>query len=167
LLYLTPSLLRGAKGHYCNSACYGSSAVRDAEQRFWEKVDKRADGCWLWTGSKQTAGYGTFNTGRVGPATSRYVGAHRFSYELANGPIPDGLHLDHLCRTPACVNPDHLEAVTPTINAHRGDSPMMLVRRSGMCINGHTVTPENVAYRKDGRGHYCRVCRRERRAGLR
>lgn len=70
-------------------------------------------GCWIWTGLRSTAGYG-----RTGPSTF----AHREYYEKANGPIPDGLSLDHLCRTPACVNPDHLEPVTHAENLRRGNS---------------------------------------------
>lgn len=68
-----------------------------------EKIAARtrsAGSCLLWTGSLNNKGYG-----KIG---DRY--AHRVTYELARGPIPAGLELDHLCRTPACVNPDHLEA---------------------------------------------------------
>ena len=63
-------------------------------------------GCWLWTASKDTGGYGLFY------ANNRYYKAHRFSYELYKGPIPKGLHILHACDTPACVNPAHLRAGT-------------------------------------------------------
>lgn len=68
-------------------------------------------GCWIWTGLRNEWGYGT--------AGSRGL-AHRVMYEQANGPIPEGLELDHLCRERACVNPLHLEAVTHTQNVLRG-----------------------------------------------
>lgn len=73
-----------------------------------------ATGCWLWQLTTDRGGYGT--TRRHG----RNVRVHRVFYEDANGPIPDGLPLDHLCSTPACVNPTHLEPVTPTENTRRG-----------------------------------------------
>ena len=67
-------------------------------------------GCWLWAGADNGEGYGKFR--------GKY--AHRLSYERHKGPIPDGLHLDHLCRMPCCINPDHLEPVTNAENARRG-----------------------------------------------
>jgi hypothetical protein len=79
-------------------------------------------------------GYGTYKR--------RY--AHRVVYEAAKGPIPEGLHLDHLCRTPPCVNPDHLEAVTPYENIARGTARGASAMRTGLCVRGHARTPENV-----------------------
>lgn len=71
-------------------------------------------GCWLWLGVKRKHGYGAkFLNGKL-------VQAHRYIYELHRGPIPDGLFLDHLCRNPSCVNPDHLEPVTNAENLRRG-----------------------------------------------
>lgn len=77
-------------------------------------------GCWIWQGSVSNTGYG-----RIG---SRY--AHRVSYERSNGPIPDGLTIDHLCRTTLCVNPDHLEPVTHRENVLRGMSPGAIAYRA-------------------------------------
>jgi hypothetical protein len=77
------------------------------EQRFWALVNK-TDGCWLWAGSLNRAGgYGRFAKYVLGSHAST-VGAHRFSYILAHGEIPDGLVVRHTCDTPACVNPSHL-----------------------------------------------------------
>lgn len=124
-------------------------------RRFWSKVDRSGgpDACWLWTGCTQAPGYGRF---RVEPRT---VYAHRFAYELEHGAIADGLVIDHLCRTPACVNPLHLEAVPQRINIDRGAKNGMQQRSH--CANGHEFTAANTL--GDGRsGRVCRECKNER-----
>jgi hypothetical protein len=87
---------------------------------FWAKVDKSAN-CWAWLGKRLPQGYGQWWVPRgAEPAgRSRGVLAHRFVYELARGPIPDGYQIDHLCNTPWCVNPDHLQPVTQAENLRR------------------------------------------------
>lgn len=84
---------------------------RTPEQRFWSKVQKTAT-CWLWTASiNATTGYGRF-----GPKHGQGVDAHRYSYELAHGAIPEGHDVHHVCHVRHCVNPEHLQAVTRSEN---------------------------------------------------
>lgn len=82
------------------------------EQRFWAKV-RKGDGCWLWTGSTNTRGYGQIG---AGGSTRVPLMAHRVSYELHFGPLPVGAYVLHECDTPACVRPDHLRAGTQSEN---------------------------------------------------
>jgi len=82
----------------------GRIIAQPPEVRFWKFVQKQHDGCWRWIGTIFKTGYGGFNGGR----SKGQSYAHRFSYEIAKGPISDGLHIDHLCRNRWCVNPDHL-----------------------------------------------------------
>lgn len=111
------------------------------------------DGCWEWTGSL-SGGYGMFTpTGR----NVDQCPAHRVVYELLVGPIPEGLVLDHLCRLPRCVNPEHLEPVTFQENVLRGIGPTAVNAAKTECINGHPFTPENT-YAWPGRGRHCRPC---------
>lgn len=152
--------------HYYRWRTHGSLAepprkVTPVAERFWAKVDK--DGatpagsphlgpCWLWT-AYAFGGYGRFI---AAPGTVPVL-AYRWSWEAANGPIPDGLTLDHLCRVPRCVNPAHLEPVTMGVNVLRGGSPSALHARKTHCVRGHPFTEENTIMYRGWRR--CRACR--------
>ena len=120
-------------------------------ERFWAKVQK-TDGCWLWTASTDTHGYGQLGV------EGRLVQAHRFSYEMINGPIPEGLTMDHLCRVRRCVNPKHLEPVTGRENTLRGESFSALNAVKTECKQGHPFDETNT-YIQRGRGRVARACR--------
>lgn len=117
---------------------------------FWSKVYKTST-CWWWLDPCVISiGYGQLWIGRS-------VYAHRFSYELHKGPIPNGMTIDHLCKNPACVNPDHLEVVTMRENLLRGEGPAGKHARQTHCKRGHAFTPENT-YTTTGH-RVCRTCK--------
>lgn len=121
---------------------------------FWSRVDRSGDGCWPWLGGRITEGYGIYYPPGCGYDA---MGAHRRAYELTVGPIPEGLVIDHLCRTPCCVRPDHLEAVTQRENTLRGVSPAALNAKKVTCKRGHPFDDANT-YLKNGQ-RLCRECR--------
>ncbi len=91
---------------FCDHACYSASLRVAIQDRFWSKVNKHnGSGCWLWTAST-VKGYGQIAS--VVNGKRRPVYAHRVSWEMAYGPITDGLSVLHKCDVPLCVNPDHL-----------------------------------------------------------
>ena len=91
----------------------------------WTAKVRKGGHCWLWTGARDRKGYGHIKV------AGRNLKAHRVAYELAYGPIPRGLELDHLCNVPSCVRPSHLEAVTPAENRRRQAA------RRVRCPHGH------------------------------
>ncbi len=124
------------------------------EPRIWSMVDKNGpNGCWLWTRAKTGAGYGAFSIG------GRQHKAYRVIYTLLRGSIEPGLHMDHLCRNPACVNPDHLEPVTPKVNMLRGVSIQARNAVKPHCMRGHAFTVDNT-YLKSNKARACKTCKR-------
>lgn len=122
--------------------------------RFESKVE-RSDRCWLWRGTIHVEGYGHFSL------NSKAVPAHRVAYQVAKGPIPEGLQIDHLCKVRNCVNPDHLEAVTQRVNVLRGDGACAQHARATHCRSGHPLSGDNL--RHDNRGQrVCITCARRR-----
>ena len=125
------------------------------KRSLWNKVTREGD-CWVWQGSRSNNGYGSiFHNGRDG-----YM-PHRLSYELLVGPIPQGLVIDHLCKNKHCVNPKHLEPVTPRVNILRGNGLAAQNSRKTICVRGHEFSDNNTRIRKDG-ARICIVCERER-----
>lgn len=116
--------------------------------RFWSRVDKDGDsGCWLWKGATNSAGYGHLYL------DGAYTLAHRLSYTSVIGPVTIGKELDHLCRTPRCVNPLHLEPVTHQENVRRGING----QPHETCRKGHSYVGNT--YTSGGKRR-CRICAR-------
>lgn len=129
-----------------------------AEDRFWPKVQK-TETCWLWTGCRTARGYGRFMFNR------RVQPAHRVSYQLLVGPIPEGTELDHLCRVKHCVRPEHLDPVPHQVNVQRGLAGQHTAIRYATrthCDKGHALTPDNLLGHVSGR--QCRRCNLDRQA---
>jgi hypothetical protein len=137
--------------------------VRDMEWLMARAVPVPFSGCWAWEGACSTAGYAQYRL----PKGTMY--AHRLAYELAKGPVPDGLDLDHLCRVRCCVNPDHLEAVTRSTNLRRGVGVAQAAERIKAiggwqrhwthCKHGHEFTAENTYITPNSGARSCRICR--------
>lgn len=140
---------------------YGSS-LRPAIDRFIENTITTDDGCIIWTGGLNNVGYGQFYYGKTEQRRTGKGYAHRWSYEHFVGPIPAGLHLDHLCRTPACVNPDHLEPVTVRENLLRGVGPAAQHAAKTHCPKGHPYSGDNLYNHPTKVMRVCRTCGRDR-----
>jgi hypothetical protein len=128
--------------------------MRTPMERFLSKIVRsNAAGCWLWAGFVEKNGYG-----RIG-LNGRMRWAHRVSYELFVGPIPEGLEIDHLCRNTRCVNPTHLEPVTHSENMSRSPHSAPDVHRAKtQCPKGHPYAGDNLVLYRNMR--YCRECGR-------
>lgn len=132
-------------------------------QPFWDRVSPcPMTGCWLWIGASQSTGYG------CSYFQKKAVKAHRHSYSVLVGDIPPGLHIDHLCRVTCCVNPAHLEAVTPRVNQLRGTGFSAQNAQKTECKRGHEFNAANAMLRTHNgfsgpiEQRECRECKRER-----
>jgi len=135
--------------------------------RFWNKVNKNGPipdyspnlgPCWIWMAAHDGNGYGQFS---LWPLPN--IRAHRFSYQVIVGPVPDGLQLDHMCRVHRCVNPSHLHPVTKRDNVLLGQGVSAQNARKTHCVNGHPFDSSNTAYIKEGNWtrRRCITCRRK------
>lgn len=123
------------------------------EEWFWTKVEKTGS-CWLWRGQLDAYGYGMVRDPRWGKTGTRK--AHRLSYAMCIGEIPQGLDLDHLCRVRHCVNPAHLEPVTRRTNLLRGQTIPAANAAKTHCPKGHPYMGHNLIQKASGR--LCREC---------
>jgi hypothetical protein len=140
----------------------GQTRGKTFAERFWARVDRRGpDECWPWLGNVNRQGYGTVHTGSRVDGNVKTKQAHRVAYELTNGPIPEGLEPDHLCRNRACQNPAHLEAVTHRENTRRGIGPTARNARKTHCKRGHPFDEANTYLLPNG-NRSCRACQHRR-----
>jgi hypothetical protein len=142
-----------------------AGAVATRASRFWRHIDRSGgeSACWPWLGAIEKTGYGRVNY------DGKAQMAHRVAHVIAKGLVPDGLHVDHLCRNRCCCNPAHLEAVTQRENTLRGNAPNAIGARTNRCRRGHDLTR---ARRTSTGGRDCPQCKvlrnrawRERRSG--
>ncbi len=129
---------------------------KSLSERLLSHIRFDENGHWLWTAYRNRDGYGTLGKG------GKYGGmmlAHRASYELFVGRIPKGTEIDHLCRTPACVNPMHLEVVIHKVNLHRGSGFASVEAAKTHCPQGHAYEGDNVVIYAGSR--VCRICHNE------
>lgn len=138
-------------------------------RRFMRNVVPQPNGCWHYISASRTPdGYGTFIPSPGAPK----VAAHRWIFTVYHGTIPSGMQLDHRCHTAdlaceggtecqhrRCVNPDHLEVVTPSENTLR---QRHAERGRTHCPNGHPYDGDNLIIRSDGKRR-CRTCDRARK----
>lgn len=160
-----PKRVRTAKATATRAKAFAERKADPEKIKAWflSKLDKngpvpahRPDlgPCWEWRGSRIGRGYGQ--------VSRRWLGrlAHRVSYELFVGPIPEDLEIDHLCSNPPCANPDHLEAVTQLENYLRSNAVTIQNAAKTHCSKGHPFDEQNTI--RDGKSRTCRTCHNER-----
>lgn len=129
------------------------------EERFWPKVNKIEGGCWEWTAALKDFGHGQFYL-----SPGKLVSAHRFSFELVNGPTPTGLFVCHKCDNPKCVNPGHLFLGSPQDNmVDKTLKGRHHCEKQTHCKHGHELTPENLVVRESALSitrYRCKTCQK-------
>ncbi len=125
----------------------------ELKNRLKSRIKIKKNGCWIYTRSKNKKGYGRLS------AWGKLSLAHRISYIVFKGEIPNGKYLDHLCRNRSCINPNHLEPVTNRENILRGIGIAAINYRKKKCTFGHKFDKKNTLVRPDGR-RQCINCKK-------
>ena len=130
--------------------------TEDEYERFIGKTETTNSGCLIWTGPLDKDGYGTFYLRRKGRR------AHRVAWFNMNGPIEEGMVINHVCRNRACVNHQHLKIMTAAENNFKDSTSIPYINsQKTHCKNGHPFD------RKYGKQRYCSVCQSEKTKRLR
>lgn len=125
---------------------------RPLAERFATKYAVDTGGHWLWTGALSNSGYGKILA--EGERPQKLIGAHVASFLVHKGPIPADMEIDHLCRVKLCVNPEHLEAVTPQENMRR------VAEARKACRRGHPYVSGSFILNREPGGGFARRCKR-------
>lgn len=133
---------------------YELRATDEIVARFWPHVEK-SDGCWTWKGRRNRTSYGILSDHHA----TRL--AHRLSYAIAFGLVPEGMQVLHKCDNPSCVRPDHLFLGTPADNARDKCAKGRALRRVPVthCVRGHELSGENLFFATQDNGQPSRRCR--------
>ena len=160
-----PKVTAASKGKEALYLDVESVLTPDQRERFWARVDRPIGkgACWPWTGPRDWDGYGLYGVWDPSGRVRTTLRAHRVSYQLVYGTLPDDLGLDHyLCDDPGCVRPNHLRPATDRENTLRGNSPPAQNARKTRCLRGHPFNERNTWVRSDG-SRACRSCNRIRK----
>jgi hypothetical protein len=130
-------------------------------ESFWSKVSLESNtGCWVWNASTTVTGYGNYWDRKL----KKLQLAHRYAYRVLVGTIPEGMTVDHLCKTRRCVNPEHFEIVSRGENTIRGGGTHKAAKlrsQKQRCKHGHPFDEDNTYVNPQGKRE-CRTCNRHR-----
>ena len=131
-------------------------------EKLKSKVRVDINGCWIWIGCRNADGYGTVRVGSIQDGSRRMMLAHRWTYNIYSGEIPEGQELDHLCRQRNCVNPLHLQVITHKENMQRGNRYLYGSPRREIthCPHGHLYNKINTWIAPNG-WRRCKICRQD------